>query len=741
MSVIGVDIGDNNIYISVARLGGVDTIANEYSQRNTPSIVGLGGRQRFMGVSAENQRNINIRNSVSYFKNFLGRSFKDPFVQNQHGAVGAEVVELKDGKLGYKIDEDTFVGEQVLGMLLTKVREIVRADQGEEVDTCVLSVPQHFTQTQRLAVLDAAKIAGLSKVHLMTDTSALALAYGKTKTDLPESECPRFVVFLDAGCSSVQSSLVAVTANKAVVLGSSSSTNTGGKFLDRALLEFVRREIEAKHKCDIKDNPKALNKLRLAVEKIKKQMSANSNKLPLQIENLVEDIDVNISLERSKFEELIKLDLDEVRKTLTDLLNSTTVKKDQIHSVEVVGGSSRIPAVRNIVQEIFGLQPSSSLNADEAVSRGCGLMAANLSNKFRTKPFEIEEIVSHSVEAVFTSREGSQDKILILDEGEKATEERLVHLKADLPLHLAVQYGENVDVDNRFICLYQLGAEQQQSTDLELVFRMSQDGLVELDRAHAVTRDETKRRKTSGEPQPMPAAESEGGAEVARTPVNVQQTQLGGLPSQLVTHLAREEQRMIAGDAQEVARQEAKNVLEENLYKYRAEVSESSEGLEEEENTQKLKTYFDEIEAWLYEEGEDAPEESYKENLLCLHQQVSIYQTWKTKFLQQKAREDQQRRYAEQQQRRPQTGGPAPGPGRQIPVVYEGAGPYTYTAPRHRPHSAPRDTAQDSAECGAGTFSHRGQHDPRDFRRQMMEDPFFSRSSFNNGGHLFGYGW
>merc|ERR1711933_603813 len=126
------------------------------------------------------------------------------------------------------------------------------------------------------------------------------------------------------------------------------------------------------------------------------------------------------------------------------------------------------------------------------------------------------------------------------------------------------------------------------------------------------------------------------------------------------------EQRMIAGDAQEVARQEAKNVLEENLYKYRAEVSESSEGLEEEENTQKLKTYFDEIEAWLYEEGEDAPEESYKENLLCLHQQVSIYQTWKTKFL---------------QQRRPQTGGQAPGPGRQIPVVYEGAGPYTYTAP------------------------------------------------------------
>merc|ERR1711963_1148851 len=111
---------------------------------------------------------------------------------------------------------------------------------------------------------------------------------------------------------------VALTNNKATVLGSSSTTSTGGRRLDSALLDFVVDEVKVKHKCDIRHNPRAVNKLRLAVEKLKKQMSANSNKLPLQIENLVEDIDVNLSLERSKFEELIEADLEEVRKTFTN---------------------------------------------------------------------------------------------------------------------------------------------------------------------------------------------------------------------------------------------------------------------------------------------------------------------------------------------------------------------------------------------------------------------------------------
>jgi len=711
MAVVGVDIGDYNTYISVARAGGVETIANEYSQRNTPSIVALGDKQRFMGVSAENQRNINVKNTVSFFKNFLGRSFKDPYVQQQLGNVGAEVVELTDGKIGFSLGEKTFVPEQILGMMLTKVKEIVKTEQKEDIETCVISVPLNFTQTQRAAVIDSASLAGLPSVQIINDTTALTLAYGKTKSDLPEdASSARLVVFVDFGCGGLQSCLAAVSKHGASLLASSTSANTGGKFLDSALLDFTITEIEAKYGCEVRNNRKAVNKLRLAVEKIKKQMSANSNKLPLQIENLCEDLDVNLSLDRAKFEELIQSELEEVRRTLSSLLDSTTVKKDQIHSVELVGGSSRIPAVRQIVQDLFGLQPSYSLNADEGVSKGCGLQAAANSNKFRTRSFEVEGVVTDTIEAVYT-HDGAQEKLTILEEGETAKGERTLVIKSDLPLHLAVQYGENVNINNRFISLYQLGVEGEElkNAELELVFTLSQQGLITLARASLLTADESKRRKTS-EPPPTQIADKE--VETRRKELKFSVTSLGGLPTQLLSHLTQQERTMIQADLNEVARQEARNGLEENLYKLRSEVSETSSGLESEEAVQNIRAYLDQIEAWLYEEGEDAGEEDYRETNKLLQEKFNIFQLWRSKMAEMMAREE-----ARRNQRRPS---PGPRPSRQIPVVYEGESPYTRQTSA-RPQSAPFDTLNRQRR-----------------QRHVMEDPFFNRSSFYNDP-LFGW--
>ena len=167
-------------------------------------------------------------------------------------------------------------------------------------------------------------------------------------------------------------------------------------------MDYVVTEIEKKYNINVSINPKALNKIRVAVEKIKKQMSANASKLPFQIENLVDDVDISLSLDRSMFEDLIAKNVEELKRTLNDLLNSTTIKADQIHSVEMVGGSSRVPAFRNVIQDVVGIQPSSSLNADEAVSRGCGYLAASLSSKFKTRTFSVDEIITEQIEAVYT---------------------------------------------------------------------------------------------------------------------------------------------------------------------------------------------------------------------------------------------------------------------------------------------------------------------------------------------------
>jgi len=723
MAVVGVDIGDYNTYVSVARVGGVDTIANEYSQRNTPSIVSLGSRQRFMGVSAENQRNIKVKNTISHFKNFLGRSYKDPFIQNNSDYIGAQVIELKDGKVGFQVGDQTFVPEQILGMMLTKIKEIVRNDQNEDISNMVMSVPSHFKQSQRHAVIDAAKIAGISNVKVVDDAIAIAFAYGKTKTDLSEDDVnQRNVVIVDIGSGAVQCSLMSVSKNKSTILAASSSTSTGGKYLDQALLEYVVTEIEKKHKVNVKNNPKAMNKLRVAVEKIKKQMSANASKLPFQIENLVEDIDVSLSLDRSIFEDLITKDVEELKRTLNDLFNSTTIKTEQIHSVEMVGGSSRVPAFRNVIQEVVGIQPSSSLNADEAVSRGCGYLAASLSSKFKTRSFSVDDIITEPIEAVYTQND-QQEKILIFDEGDKVTEERSLKIKADLPLHLAVQYGENVQVDNKFISLYQIGEDERKDVDLFLLFEMSQEGLVNLKKVNMMNTEEAKRRKTDVEKLPQNETQVKSDDIICSTSnVSFAETSLGGLPDAVINHLITEEKKMIEDDANEVSRQEARNLFEELLFSLRDDINAAAEGIEEEENTKLIKDLFSEVENWLYDDGEDASKDDYNAKLQNLKEKVNDFLSW-AKLIKNKM--EQEKRHLQQQEelkRRPQS---SHGQSRQIPVVFENVDPFSQT----RSNSAGTSRSRN--------FQHPSQHD---FRRYMMEDPFHGRQPFFNSP-MFGYGW
>jgi len=738
MAVVGLDIGDHSTYISLARQGGVDTIANDYTQRATPTIVALGGRQRFMGVSAENQRNLTVKNTVSYFKNFLGRKFKDEYVQRKIGQVGAEVVELQNEQPGFRVQGEDYRPEQLLAMMFTKVRDIVRQDQGEEIATCVVSVPVYFTETQRSAVLDAGKVAGLPIVQLMNDTSALALAYGKTKTEeLEEDEAkPRYVVLVDVGASGVQSSLLGVSKRKATVLGTSWSNSTGGSSLDAALRAHIVAEIEKKYKVKLEGNSKAMNKLGIAVEKVKKQMSANSNKLPMQIDSLVEDTDVSVSVDRATFEQLAQQQLEEVRSCLLSLLQATTVRREQLHSVELVGGSGRMPAIKQIIQEVFGITPTSSLNADEAVSKGCGLQAASHSDKFRTKRFEVQEVVSRGVEAVYV-HDGNQEKVLVCDEGDNATASKSLSIRADLPVSVALQYAENVAVDNRFIALYQIESENRRNADLELGFKLDKNGMIKMEKVQLLTKEASKRRRTS---------EGDGSAEGPMVELRFSETSLGGFPEEVVAKLKEAEERMQHQDTKEIARQEAKNMLEEQLYKYRATVVAEADQLEKEQAYQQIKEYFDQTENWLYEEGEDAPQQTYEGILKSFHDKMGVFQMWKSKYLQMKAKEEEKRKFLEVQAQQPQQRTRSP-TSRQIPVVYEGEGPYVRSQQQHE-QCAPTRQGPPTGDHGYSrpghtepfmehTDNNRGQ---RLRRPQLPEDPFngFRRSSFFNDP-LFGW--
>jgi len=758
MAAIGVDIGEHSTYITVAKQGGVDTIANDFSQRNTPTVVALGGRQRFMGVAAENLKNLYPKNTISYFKNFLGRSFNDEYVKKEIDNIGAEVVELEDGKVAFKVQDKTQRPEEVLAMLLTKVKNIVRASQDEEISTCVISVPLHFTEIQRAAVLDACHIAGLPVNQLMNDTSAMALAYAKSRPeDLAtlEEKQPRYMAFVDCGSGGLQSTIVALSKEKATTLASASSTKTGGKMFDNILVDYLVEVIEKKHKVSVKHNKKALNKLRIAAEKIKKQMSANSNKMPLQIESLVEDIDINIELERATFETLISTQLNEIRQTLQSLLDSTTIKKEVIHSVEVVGGSSRIPAVKQIIEDVFGVPPSTGLNADEGVARGCGIQAATLSGKYRTKKFNIQEVVTNGVEAVYV-KEGDQMKLVITDEGDNAHSGKTFTINADIPLSLALQYSESVDIANKFISLYQVEGDATKNVDLELRFSMNQNGMIQLERVKGIPKEAAKRRRTSETLQELDSQEpmdaSNGGIVYENYKFSV--TSMGGLPSEIVLKSKENELLMVEQDIEELSRQEAKNILEEQMYTYRSKVMEESDNIENEETFLQIKEYFDQTENWLYEEGEDAPKQSYEDMLKSLHEKMKVFQMWKNKYKQMKVKEEERRKFVEQEQKRPPQGHPH---SRQIPVVYEGTGPYEAREPQRQvpgetgmghPHQGwvrppPQDhgysrTAHPDPFFDSPLRRANMAESPRQRRPQIQEDPFFSRSSLFNDP-LFGW--
>jgi len=690
MAVVGVDIGDHTTHISIAQLGGVETIANDYSLRATPSVVALGERQRLMGVAAENQRNLNPKNSVSFFKNSLGQAYTAETAEIVAAQFGARITrDSNTGRLTFHVDTRKLSPEQCMAMLMTKVKGLVAAATGEdELETLVVSVPTYFSQSQRASVRQAAEIAGLRINELITDTSALALAYGKSRSDLPsDTAAARHVVIIDVGSEGCQAVLAAFTAGQAKVLASS-FTHTGGRSMDDKLVEFAVKTIEDKYKVRIESgNLKARNKLRNAMEKAKKQMSANTNAIPVTIDSLVEDKDVQLSVDRATFEELIKNEVADIKASLDNLLDSTTIKPADIHSVEIVGGTTRIPIIKNTIQEVFGLSLGSTLNADEAVSRGCALHAANISPKFITKKFEVVDCVHHGVEAVFVHG-GEHERVMVCDEGDSADEEKQLEITADLPLNIALQYYEAECVTattvaqkpDKLLALYKVeGTEDARAGVFSLKFRFDAFGLLDLKECVLVSEEQHKRRRRrsgSCSSDNSPASTATTGEMVPCHTVLAFTRTMPTEDSEAVARLAAREAAWVKEDAAEVARQETKNQLEEQLYQARHQVTDAADAVDTQEVYTQLVAYFDEIENWLYEEGEDAPASSYLEVAETLKAKLKVYSVWLDKFNQMKAREEERKRFIETQNNNQQKMNSAAAGSRQIPVVYEGDADY-----------------------------------------------------------------
>ncbi len=304
--------------------------------------------------------------------------------------VGAEVT--------YMGEKQRFTATQLVAMFLSKIKATASAELKLPVSDIVISVPAWFTDVQRRALMDAAEIAGLKLLRLINDTTATALGYGIPRTDLPTAEeKPKRVAFVDIGHSDYTCSIVEFKKGELAVKSTTYDRHFGGRDFDKALIQHFAREWKEKYKIDINTNPKALVRTAAACEKMKKILSANAQ-APVSIESLMNDVDVSGMMKREELEQLVQPLLDRATVPLEQALAEAKMKVEDIDSIEMVGGCTRVPSLKDRISKFFGKSLSFTLNQDEAVARGCAFSCAILSPVFRVRDFSVHDIVNYPIE-------------------------------------------------------------------------------------------------------------------------------------------------------------------------------------------------------------------------------------------------------------------------------------------------------------------------------------------------------
>lgn len=398
--VIGIDLGTADSFVAYVSRGAVDVVQNEVSQRKTPSLVGFTDRERLLGDAALSQIKSNAKNSCRNFKHLLGQKFNSHAVKVEEFWSTCPLVEVEDGFTGcsvtYRGESVTFSATAITAMFLTKLKDITEAWCKGTVADVVIGVPSYFSDFQRAALLDAAKIAKLNVLRVMNEHTATALEYGYFRSGDFDPEKPTTVAFCQMGHSVFSVAIVQFVKGKLTVL-CERSEKVGGRDMDECLIRCFAEEFKKKTSCDVLGNKKALFKLEDAVMKTKKVLSANAES-NIACECLMEDHDFSSHINRVDFLEMCKPMMQKVQNVLQSAIAASGLPVSSIDSVEMCGGASRVPWVKEMCSKTFGgKELSTTMNADECVARGCALQAALLSPLYKVKEFRVEDTTRFSV--------------------------------------------------------------------------------------------------------------------------------------------------------------------------------------------------------------------------------------------------------------------------------------------------------------------------------------------------------
>mmetsp|Transcript_30965 Transcript_30965/g.61376 ORF Transcript_30965/g.61376 Transcript_30965/m.61376 type:complete len:640 (+) Transcript_30965:57-1976(+) len=381
---VGIDLGTTYSCVGVWQNDRVEIIANDQGNRTTPSYVAFNETERLIGDAAKNQVAMNAANTVFDAKRLIGRKFTDPSVQADckhwpfkvvSGPGGTPIIEVD-----YKGESKQFKAEEISSMVLIKMKEIAEAYLGKEVKNAVVTVPAYFNDSQRQATKDAGSIAGLNVLRIINEPTAAAIAYGLDKKGEEKN-----VLIFDLGGGTFDVSLLTIEEGIFEVKATAGDTHLGGEDFDNRMVDYFLQDFKRRFRKDMSKNQRALRRLRTACERAKRTLSS-STQAHIEIDALFEGIDFNSTITRARFEDL---NMDYFRKCMEPIekvIRDAKLSKGAVHEIVLVGGSTRIPKVQNLLSEFFnGKEPCKSINPDEAVAFGATVQAAILSGQDKSE--------------------------------------------------------------------------------------------------------------------------------------------------------------------------------------------------------------------------------------------------------------------------------------------------------------------------------------------------------------------
>ena len=373
--ILGIDLGTTNSAMAVLEGGSPTIIVNAEGDRTTPSVVGFrADGDRVVGKAAKNQAVTNPKNTVFSIKRFMGRKYSE--CTSELKTVPYEVKEGQGGRAVVDIEGKDYTAEQVSAMVLAKMKADAEKYLGETVTDAVITVPAYFNDAQRQATKDAGKIAGLNVKRIVNEPTAAALAYGLDK----QGSDQRILVF-DLGGGTFDVSILDLADGVFEVLSTSGDNHLGGDDWDQRVLDWMADQFQQENGVDLRQDPMALQRLKEAAENAKKELSAaqqSTINLPFITMNQSGPLHLNYTLTRAEFEKITRDLLERCKQPVTNALRDAKLKLSDLTEVILVGGSTRMPAVQDLVKTMSGKQPNLSVNPDEVVADGAAVQGGVL---------------------------------------------------------------------------------------------------------------------------------------------------------------------------------------------------------------------------------------------------------------------------------------------------------------------------------------------------------------------------